>query len=141
LTADEVEPTPRVGPCIEETGIIDEETSRQLFALFEPKEHNFIDLLVFEDEGTETFLRVMVGLDCLHVFELHVVGCGEKSVEALKKLYDKPEFTRLVLQGNCVELIAPWNPPMRIKQALRLFNIEIPVVPKAYRPSDIFTAE
>ena len=129
---DAEEPTPGVGPCLEDTGIVDENISRNLHALLEPTEHNIVDLLLPHEE-LEVFVRVFIGLDCLHALEVRVRGCGEEGSGKVRELYEKPEFTRIVLEGNCVEAVAPWDPPVRLVRALRLVGLEPPLEPVAYR--------
>lgn len=136
---DAEEPTPRVGPCLEDTAIVDESTSINLHALLEPTEYNIVDLLIPHNE-LEVVLRVFIGLRCLHVLEVRVRGCGERA-EVVKKLYEKPEFTSIVLESNCIEVAAPWDPPLRLLGALRLVGIEPPIEPIAYRVVDRFALD
>jgi hypothetical protein len=60
---------------------------------------------------------------CLPVLELRIRGCGEKSTELLKKV-EWPEVSKAVMEGECVELIVPSEPPPRIANALRKLGLE-----------------
>lgn len=136
---DAEEPTPGVGPCIEDIGLVKENIARELHVMLEPTEYNVVDLLVPSRE-LEVFLRVFIGLDCLHALEIHIRGCG-KLVGKVKKLYEEPEFSRVILEGDCMEIVAPADPSLRLVRALRLAGIEAPVEPVAYRVVNKFVLD
>jgi hypothetical protein len=125
------EPTPGVGPCVEEWGIIEKETARILYGMLEPLDYNYVDLLILH-EKYEVFIRVFIGLECLHLVEVRVRGCGE-TLEEIKKLSELPEFTRIMLEGECIEIAAPADMKHRVVKALEKIGIEPPVSPVAYR--------
>ncbi len=125
------EPTPGAGPCVEDWGLLDEEEARQIHAILDAQEYNYYDLLVYEGEY-EVFLRVFVGLDCLRLEEVRVRGCGEIA-ERVKELIDLPEFTRIALEGECVEVASPADLRMRIEKALERLGLRAPLSPIAYR--------
>ncbi|MCE4625082.1 MAG: hypothetical protein F7C35_04380 [Desulfurococcales archaeon] len=130
MSSDE-EPTPGVGPCLEDWEIVREEEARVLFGLLEPLEVNYVDLIV-PHEVYEVFLRVFIGLDCLHLVEIRVRGCGDH-VNDIKELYNNPEFTRIVLEGNCIEIGAPGDNRIRVLRALNHLGLKPPLEPVAYR--------
>ena len=125
------EPTPGVGPCLEEWGLTEEEEARILFGLLEPLEVNYVDLLI-PHENYEVFLRVFISLDCLHPVEIRIRGCKEH-VSEVKRLYEAPEFTRIVLEGDCIEIGAPADNRIRVLRALSYVGLEPPLHPVAYR--------
>ena len=45
-----------------------------------------------------------------------------------------PEVARVVMEGDCVELVVPSEPQLRIKNALEKLGVE-KVKPVAFRPS------
>jgi hypothetical protein len=128
---DAEEPTQRVGPCVEEWGITEEEKARVLHGLLDTIEHNIVDLLI-PHERLEVFLRVFIGIDCLHLLELRARGCGENA-STVKNLADLPEFTRITMEGDCVEVGAPADVKSRIINALKHLGLSPPLEPVAYR--------
>ncbi|MEB3759926.1 MAG: hypothetical protein GSR72_01680 [Desulfurococcales archaeon] len=141
MMVDDQEPTPGTGPCLEELGIVDKEDAIASYALLEPQEDNIVDLLLYSDEGLEVYVQVFIGLDCLHIIALHLRGCGSKSVETLKKYSDKPEFTKIIMEGECIDLEVPPYPRIRIERALSLVNLKPPLPILAYRRVDKFVLE
>jgi hypothetical protein len=125
------EPTQRVGPSIEEWGLVPEEEAKALHSLLDSIEYNIVDLLI-PHERLEVFLRVFIGLDCLHLLELRVRGCGSEAA-TVKRLADSPEYTRISMEGDCIEIGAPADVRTRIVNALSKLGIAPPVKPIAYR--------
>lgn len=131
MAMDEEEPTPGAGPCLEEWNIVEEETARVLHGILEPTEFNYADLLV-PHEKYEVFIRVFIGLDCLHPVELRVRGCGRQAAE-VRRLFEEPEFTRIMLEGDCIEVAAPFDIPVRIERSLDMLDLKPPLDIAAYR--------
>ena len=128
---DDEEPTQGAGPCIEEWGLVDEETAGTLHGILDTTEYNYADLLVEHGE-LEVFMRVFIGLDCLRLVEVRVRGCKEKA-ERVKRLFDEPEFTRIALEGECIEIAAPADIRVRVERALAAVGLAPPLRVLAYR--------
>ncbi len=141
MCADEIEPTPRVGPCLEDLGIVEEIDARMAHAMLVNKEYNIVDILLYNDDVLEVYIEVFIGLECLHVLSLHARSCVKEGIEKLKALSEKPEFTRIVLEGDCFEIQAPWEPPFRLKRALDLLGIKGKTSILGYRAVDKFVIE
>ena len=130
---DDREPTPRAGPCLEDTGLVDEEEASNVWSLLYPLEYNIVDLLVHEGP-VEVAFRVFIGLECLEALEARISGCGDVAGR-LMKLSDEPEVSRVSITGRgCVELVVPFDPPLRVKKALERIGITTPLHILAYRP-------
>ncbi|MEB3844250.1 MAG: hypothetical protein LRS48_01045 [Desulfurococcales archaeon] len=138
---DEIEPTQRVGPCLEDLDFVEEEDARLAHATLYSREYNIVYLLAGEYEGIEVSLKAFVGLDCLHLLSLHARGCGPEVQGRLKKLYENPEFTKIILEGDCIEIVAPAEPPYRVKRALKLLGIEGKLRLLAYRRAESFVLD
>ncbi len=142
IRLDDQEPTPRVGPCIEDTGLVEKEEASIAYSMLEPQEYNIVDLLLYSTpENVEVYARVFIGLECLNVLSLHIRGCGEKAVEMLKKYSDKPEFYKIIMEGNCIELIAPHTPTIRLIRALSIVGAKTPLPILAYRKVEKFVLD
>ena len=130
---DDREPTPRAGPCLEDTGLVDEEESSNVWSLLYPLEYNIVELLVFEGPP-EVVFRVFISLECLEALEARVRACGD-TARKLLELADEPEVARVAMTSKgCVELVVPFNPPIRVRRALDRIGITTPLAILAYRP-------
>ena len=130
---DEGEPTPRAGPCIEEVAEVDEAEFRLLHELLTMTEHDYVDVLLHEAEGVEVYLEAFAGLDCIRVISLHARGCGPAALDYLKAAADWPEVSRVVVEGDCIDLEIPPDPPLRIARALDKLGVDTPLAPRAFR--------
>ncbi|MCE4602196.1 MAG: hypothetical protein F7C08_03905 [Desulfurococcales archaeon] len=130
---DEGEPTPRAGPCIEEVVAVDEAEFRLLHELLSSTEYDYIDILLHEGDGIEVYLEAFAGLDCIRLISLHARGCGPAALEYLKAAADWPEVSRVVIEGGCIDLEIPSEPPFRVARALDKLGVESPLVPRAFR--------
>ena len=114
---DEEEPTPRAS-CLEDLDMVSAEDIVELEATLYTRPGTLYDVLV-EGGRYEVYLRVYSTLsDCLRVVELRVRACGEGSLE-LFKLVEWPEVSRAIVEGSCVELVVPAEPPFRVASMLR----------------------
>ncbi|MCX8195661.1 MAG: hypothetical protein N3F67_01035 [Acidilobaceae archaeon] len=118
----EREPTPGAA-CLGELGILSREEVAELEGIAYLSEHTFLEVLIYEGEGMEAYLRLISTPECLRVKELVVRGCGERG-SSLIRLTGLPEVTRIAFQGDCVELIVPSEPPSRVREALRKAGVE-----------------
>ena len=135
---DEEEPTPRA-PCLADLGIIALDDLIELESTLFVKQGTFYDVLVSEGEW-EVFLRVYSSAsDCLRVLELRVRRCGERAGELLKMI-EWPEVSKATIEGDCVELVIPSDPPSRILNALGKLGLR-EVKPIAYRDVEPLTSE
>ena len=130
---DDREPTPRAGPCLEDTGLVGEEEASNVWSLLYPLEYNIVDLLVYQGPPEVAF-RVFIGLECLEALEARIRACGDRARELLE-LADEPEVARVAMTGGgCVELVVPFEPPVRVRRALDRIGITAPLTILAYRP-------
>ncbi len=130
---DEREPTPRAF-CLEDLEILEEDDILEVEGTLYTREGTIYDILL-DNTRYEVYLKVYSTTlgECVQPLELRVRGCGERSVELLKNI-EWPEIARVVVEGECVELIIPSEPPSRIKNTLRKLGIE-KVKPIAFRES------
>jgi hypothetical protein len=130
---DEWEPTPGA-PCLEDLEVLEEEDIAEVEATLYTREETVYDVLL-DEPRYEVYLRVQSTMpgDCIRVLELRVKGCGKEGVELLKNA-EWPEVSRVVIEGDCVELVVPSEPQLRIKNALKKLGVE-KVKPVAFRPS------
>ncbi len=130
---DDREPTPRAGPCIEDTGIVEGESASFAYSKLYRLEYNIVDLLIYTDGELEAAARVFVSLDCLELLEIIVKACGDASGRLLR-LADEPEVSRVSMEKGCVELHAPGEPPERARRLLEKLGITGPLEILAYKP-------
>ncbi len=129
---DEMEPTPGAGPCIEDVLEIDEGEFKLLFDFLTLQEHDFVDILI-ESDGFEVYIEGFISTDCIVVLALRIRGCGSALAEQLRAYSDWPEVSRAILEGDCIELVIPPDPPARVREAVRKLGVETPIVPRAFR--------
>ncbi|MDP8002634.1 MAG: hypothetical protein ACP5I6_04840 [Caldisphaera sp.] len=120
---DDFEPTPGVGPCIEEFLKKSEELD-EINSISQNKETNYVDILLYDNEKLEFYLRTFVGIDCLHIIDGVLESCENDIKDMLKKYADFPEVSKVEMQGNCIRLIIPSTPIIRIKKFLEKINIK-----------------
>ncbi len=132
-TGDEWEPTPRA-VCIEDLEILEEEDVIELEATLYTREGTIYDVLL-DKEDYEVYLKVYSTIpgECLKTLELRIRGCKERGVELLKNV-EWPEVSKVIVEGDCVELVIPSEPPPRIKNALGKLGLT-KAKPIAFRPS------
>lgn len=130
---DEGEPTPGAGPCIGDVARVDEAEFRLLHEFLNTIEYDYVDILVHSEDDMEVYFEAFAGLDCIRVVNLRVRGCGPAAIEYLKAAADWPEVARVVLEGGCIELTVPPEPPLRVARALEKLGVEEPIVPRAFR--------
>ena len=130
---DDAEPTPGAGPCIDEALEIDEDEFRLLWEFIDLTEHDRVDILVYDSDGVEAYIEAFAGVECLQILALKIRGCGDVALEYLKAAADWPEVSRVVIEGGCVELTVPPEPPLRVARALDRLGVEKPIVPMAFR--------
>jgi hypothetical protein len=130
---DEWEPTPGA-PCLNDLDVLEEDDVIEVEAVLYTREKTVYDVLL-DDTRYEVYLKVQSTIpgDCVRVLELRVKGCGKEGVELLKNA-EWPEVARVVMEGDCVELVVPSEPQVRIKNALKKLGVE-KVKPVAFRPS------
>ncbi len=120
----DVEPTPGAGPlCVEDLLPSLRAALRDLYLLASSLEYNYYMLILRASGGVRARVLLYVGPRCLEVRGVALEACGE-SVEALKGLADRPEFPVVDVEGGCVSLKAPADPPYRVLRALRLAGVE-----------------
>ena len=130
---DEWGPTPGA-PCLDDLEVLEEDDIIEVEAVLYTREKTVYDVLL-DDTRYEVYLKVQSTIpgDCVRVLELRVKGCGKEGVELLKNA-EWPEVSRVVIEGDCVELVVPSEPQLRIKNALEKLGVE-KVKPVAFRPS------
>jgi len=130
---DELEPTPGA-LCLEDLEVLEEDDITEVEAVLYIREKTVYDVLL-DDPRYEVYLKVQSTIpgDCVRVLDLRVRGCGKEGVELLKNA-EWPEVSRVVMEGDCVELVVPSEPQVRIKNALKKLGVE-KVKPVAFRPS------
>ncbi|MCS7106725.1 MAG: hypothetical protein NZ902_01280 [Acidilobaceae archaeon] len=107
---------------MEELGLLPEEEVRELEARAYLSPATHIDVLIRSEERLEAFLRLLSSPECLEARELVISACEERGAEFLKYA-ELPEVARIALEGECVELHVPADPPQRIKEALRKMGL------------------
>ena len=128
-----MEPTPGAGPCIGDELDVDETEFNLLYGLLESTEYNWVDVLIYRSDGVEAFLECFIGVDCLRIIDLRIRVCGSSAIKGLKHAGDWPEVSRLVFEGDCIEMVVPSTPPGRVRSALGKLGVGIPLAPVAFR--------
>lgn len=134
---DELEPTPGA-PCLESLNVMPEEDVVEVSSTLYVREETVFDILVYEREDFKIYLRVCSSLDCVRVLELRVEGCGSNAGSVLGAS-SWPEVSRVAFEGECVELIIPSTPHVRVKAALEKLGVsEVRAI--AFRPVRTFSS-
>ncbi len=131
-----MEPTPGAS-CIWEAlrGYIDVDSFLEVYSLAYGREHDYVDILVMDDGKLEAYIKSYVGLDCLELIDLRIRGCGSDALAVLKEYAEWPEVSRIIMEGDCIELVVPPHPPIRVVEALRKLGLKDTITVKAYRYS------
>lgn len=130
MLGDEEEPTPGA-PCLGDLDVVNPEDLVDLESTLYTKQGTLYDVLV-ESSRYEVYMRVYsAAFECIRLLELRVRGCGVESTELLK-IVDWPEVTRASMEGDCLELVVPADPPQRILNAMRKLGLD-KLKPIAYR--------
>jgi len=127
------EPTPGAGPCIEEF-FGNNEDVQEINSISKNRENDYIDALVYGNK-ISFYLKLFNGIDCLHIMYGVMESCEESEKDFLIKLADEPEVYKIVVQGNCVRLIIPSTPLLRIAKIMEKAKINSKEI-IAYRFSD-----
>ncbi len=132
---DEFEPTPGA-PCLESLNVIPEEDVLEVSSTLYVREETLFDILVYERENLRVYFRVCSNPDCVKVLELRIEGCGSNAGSVLSAS-SWPEVSRVAFEGECVELVVPSTPHIRVKNVLKKLGIsEARVI--AFRPVQTF---
>jgi len=116
------EPTPRVGPCVEELLAKSEELD-EINSVVQNREADWVDLLLYDNNEIQFYLRTFVGIDCLHIVQGILESCSEAGKEICKRYVDYPEVSRIDLQGDCIFLFIPHFPSLRIRKFMEKIAI------------------
>lgn len=135
--ADDQEPTQGAWPCLLDSLRVDRREFQLLEETLYLSEYNYFDVLVYRDDDIEAFLVVFSSLDCLQLVELHIRGCGDNAMELLKAAADWPEVSRVIMEGSCLELVVPADPPLRVEKALEKLGVNKPLQPLGFRVSKV----
>lgn len=127
------EPTLRAGPCIEEF-IGENEDIEELNSTAYSNEKDYIDVLLYNNKIT-FYLKLFNGIDCLHIIYAILETCEKNEKDFLIKLADEPEVYKIIVEGNCVKLIIPSNPLIRINKIMEKAKINSKEI-LGYRFSD-----
>jgi hypothetical protein len=129
IPGNEMEPTPRAGPCLEEIfpGLSLEELHQRLVNT----EHNYVEFLLYQDNDLMVTLLAFIDFDCFRVEGLRVRGCKERQEEVIK-LIGEPEAAGGDIERECAEARIPAEPPYRVLRTLKKLELEN-VKPLAYR--------
>ncbi len=103
-----------------------------LHGLLYPTEFNYFALVFPLEGGGEAWLILFVGVDCVEVVALRVVGCGGAR-ERVYGITDWPEVSRVDVEGGCAYALIPGDPPYRVKAALEKLGVGEPDPSKASR--------
>ena len=131
-----MEPTPRAGPCLEELGeFVDEDSIATASSILERVEYIAVDLLLEPPPPNSTmYLRTLLELECIRVLELRVVSCRDDSLKRLLTLADEPEVSRVVMEGECIEIVVPVDPPYRAKSLIEKLGLNGKLAITGFRP-------
>ncbi len=134
-----MEPTPGAGCLWEVLGEhVDLESFLEVYSTAYNREIDYLDVLVWERGGIEAFFKSYVGLDCLELIDLRIRGCESEALSLLKGYAEWPEVSRIIMEGDCIELVVPPDPPVRVVEALRKLGYRGKISAKAYRPSELW---
>ncbi len=127
------EPTPRAGPCIEEF-LGNNEEVQEVNSVSQNRENDYVDVLIY-DNNFSFYLKLFNGIDCLHIMYAIIESCNENEKNFLLKLADEPEVYKVIVRGNCIKLIIPSLPLIRITKIMEKAKINSKQI-LAYRFSD-----
>ena len=136
---DEREPTHGAGPCLEDSGLFDEEDLVELASRVADKEYDFVEVLFHREENLEAWMLVGIADDdCMRLLRVSVGGCGDRAGWLLE-LADEPEVEKVELVKRrgveCVVLHSSGDPPLRVKRLLEKLDMRGPFPVLGYRPA------
>ncbi|AFZ70249.1 hypothetical protein Calag_0483 [Caldisphaera lagunensis DSM 15908] len=115
------EPTPRAGPCIEEF-LGNSEELQEVYSVSQNREYDYVDVLIYDDKFS-FYLKLFNDIECLHIMYAIIESCNENEKDFLLKLADEPEVYKVIIKGNCIKLIIPSLPLIRITKIMEKAKI------------------
>ncbi|MGC9071774.1 MAG: hypothetical protein ACP5HK_03645 [Acidilobus sp.] len=135
MSWDDLEPTQRAGPCLEEVFTeIDRDEVNELFSTLYNKEYNTVEVLLHEeqDRRLQVYARCFVSARCLVVLEVVAETCGR---DLSLSPFEWPEVDRAEVVGECLRLASRPEPPLKARRLLSQLGVTEPRDILGYRPA------
>ncbi|MEM0340725.1 MAG: hypothetical protein QXN05_03860 [Acidilobaceae archaeon] len=124
LQRDDLEPTPGASRvCLKDLGILSPELVDEVEAELYVKEETRLELLLHFSDNEELVAEVESAPDCLKIYSLRLRKCNA-SVEVMFELLKWPEVSKVAIEGDCFELIAPGDSAIRLKNFVEKLGLK-----------------